>query len=247
MSSPNNYYQENGSKSSEWAYLEKRIAELIKEVKNDPEAILPRDNEARTRFDSTFVEVLEKLHRHETLVGGKMRLNVEDVVALRTYARNNMNIVRGEENLTDEQKIWKLVYQEFDVALGRLVSPEIKANIDNIEKKSRDLIELKKYLEEKLRRDGDDSTRGKITLLLFLIAGGIFAWISYSEIGTTMYGTLIGFLLGLVYLVVIANNSWAGGVVGIYLNKIGKLLGSSALERLALKIADRAWEIKNKE
>lgn len=107
------------------------------------------------------------------LTGEKQSLNAEDIVKLRSHAKARTNLSSSDDDLTVEQKVWKTLYYQFDDDLDKLLGPDKKAELDQLEQRREDLTELARALEEKLQKDGDDSAKGKITLLLFSILGGI--------------------------------------------------------------------------
>lgn len=156
-------------------------------------------NHARKEASAKFATAIDKVQEDvKNFLGGKQSLNVEDVYAIRNHAKANTDINESDSNLTDEQRAWKMTYNHFDAELAKLMGPEQKANMDEIDKRRDGLIEVKQHLEEKLRRDGDDTNKGVFTLTLFAIAGAILSWNLSSTLSAVLYGIFLSLIVGLL-------------------------------------------------
>jgi hypothetical protein len=246
MTLTNEHKPENDSPTSDWAYLQERIRELIAEVEKDIEKKSQTSKDTE-KFVATVDSVWEKLCiANNELTGGKRWVNAKEVYDLRAYAKQNTNFSVTEELITDEQKVWRFLYKILDDMLGELMGSKEKAAFDALEKKRDDFLAMKSHLEEKLRRDGDDTNKGIASLILFSVFGAIVAWYIYPTIAATVIGIVLFLIIGEFFIVFILKNSWACWRFGRWLREMGISNSDPKLIQIGERFMASAHEIKNK-
>lgn len=93
-----------------------------------------------------YNKVLEKvIHEFETLIVGRDNLSVQETHELQGYVKARTNLKKKDEELTNEERAWKTIYQMLDNELGEKLDPDDKNNLDILRDK---MDQLETFQEE---------------------------------------------------------------------------------------------------
>lgn len=78
------------------------------------------------------------------LMLGRDQLTMEELYNYRRYARRKTKMDQNEDNLTDEQSLWKVYYQVFDSQISKIMDKQAKEALDLNESDYDNLVLFKK-------------------------------------------------------------------------------------------------------
>jgi hypothetical protein len=84
------------------------------------------------KSNTQLTAVKEVMKEFNTLKGAKQSFTTQDIVELRKYAQLRTDLSLPEDELTEEQKVWKMLYGTFDKSLEDMLSVEEKTKIDDL-------------------------------------------------------------------------------------------------------------------
>ena len=81
------------------------------------------------QFQLALIKVREEFR---VLTAGKPNMDVADVIELREYIRKRTDLEKADENLTPEQKAWKLLFYSVDEELSKTLGKDEKIKLDSL-------------------------------------------------------------------------------------------------------------------
>lgn len=84
--------------------------------------------DADEQFQLALIKVREEFN---VLTAGKPDMNIKDAIELREYIRKRTDIEKADENLTPEQKAWKILFYSMDEELSKKFGKDEKDKIDS--------------------------------------------------------------------------------------------------------------------
>jgi hypothetical protein len=96
--------------------------------------------------DAEYAKVLEKVtHEFGTLIAGRDNLSIQETHELQGYVKARTNLKKKDEELTNEERAWKTIYQTLDNAIGEKLGSDEKKNLDVLRDK---MDQLQTFQEE---------------------------------------------------------------------------------------------------
>ncbi len=178
--------------------------------------------------NNTAVEKVMK--EFNALGGARQNLTTQDIADLRKHAKLRTDLSLPEDELSDEQKVWKIIYTTLDENLEKMLGTKEKMNVDHLVQEMENLTTIQKALELKIKRHGDKD-KGRFIFYLFLIAGFLLSWIFTNSFWWAVVLGLLAALIGLFIGSSIFESGYSQGRLGRYLLTLAKFTGSSALNR----------------
>lgn len=176
---------------------------------------------------------LEKVMKEFNSLGGaRQNLNTQDIADLRKHAKFRTDLSLPKDELSEEQKVWKILYQTLDKQMGDMLGVEKKAETDHLEGEIENLNLIKKGLELKMKKDGGKDN-GRAIFYIFLIGGFFLSWIL---IGSFWWALILGFISSVIGLIIgasIFESTYSQSYLGRYLDKLGRFTGSASLKKAA--------------
>ncbi len=184
--------------------------------------------------NNAIATALEKVMKEFNALGGaRQNLTAQDIAELRKHAKLRTDLSLPEDELSEEQKVWKILYNTLDQQLGKMLGEDEKAKVDSLIQDMDNLTTVKKALELKMKRQGSNKDHGQLIFYTFLIVGFLLSWILT---GSFLWAVVIGLFsafLGLLIGATILESGDSQLRLGRYLDKLANLIGSKTLKKSA--------------
>lgn len=181
----------------------------------------------------TTVAVEKVMKEFNSLGGARQNLTTQDIAELRKHAKLRTDLSLPEDELSEEQKVWKILYNTLDQQLGKMLGADEKAKIDSLFQDIDNLTTVQKALELKMKRQGNKKDHGQLIFYTFLLVGFFLSWVlSGSFLWAVVIGLFSAFV-GLLIGVTILESGDSQLRLGRYLDKLANLTGSKTLKKSA--------------
>jgi hypothetical protein len=151
-----------------------------------------------------------------------------------------------EDELSEEQKAWKILFNTLDKSLEDMLGLEKKEEIDNMLQEMDNLKTIQKALELKMKRHGVKDN-GRLILYIFLIVGFLLSWVLT---GSFLWGVVLGLLAALIGLIIgasIFESSYSQSYLASYLDKLARWTGSASLRKSANNMRSKSYGLDELE
>jgi len=163
---------------------------------------------------------------------GSKALSFKEAVELREYAKARTDL--RSENLTMEQAIWKSLFEGLTAEL-RKSSPDSIAEIEALEKRRDNLLDLQETMASKMKARPHDF--GIRAWSGFVIIGLLVGWMRSSDVWSILLHGLAFWIAGLFFCIFAIDSAEVKSKIAIFLyNRLGEKHISEWLQHRALTI-----------
>jgi hypothetical protein len=185
-----------------------------------------------SKTNTNFAPYKKAIEEFRDLTGARQKFSTNEIFDFRNYAKLRTNLKLPEDELSGEQKAWKIMYLSFDKQLEEMLGTEKKLEVDNLSHEVENLGEVQKALQLKIKRHGEKDN-GILIFWVFLISGFLLSLLLTNNLFLAIVLGLCSSFVGLLVGATLFEMGSSQLMLGRFLNNVANFMGSKTLKKSA--------------